>query len=247
MRRLPAAAQAIGMNIATPPRAGITSAPDGEPHRRPHRKPGRSADRGAPRLGITLIATAAFAAEMAVSGRYGYVRDELYFLTAGHHPAAGYVDQPVLTPLLARLTAVLTGNTLVGLRLLPALCLAVLVVLAASMTRTAGGSRGATLLAALATAVCSEFVGAMHELTTTTPDFVFWGITLLLVMRLLASRDPRYWMAIGLAAGLGGAAKWNIAFLIGALVIGFAVTDDARPLLRSRYLLIGGIDRKSVV
>jgi hypothetical protein len=49
--------------------------------------------------GIAIIAAAAFAVEMAVSTRYGYVRDELYFLSAGHHLAFGYVDQPPLTPL----------------------------------------------------------------------------------------------------------------------------------------------------
>ena len=58
---------------------------------------------------------------MAVSARYGYLRDELYFLAAGQHPAFGYVDQPPLTPLLARLTAVASGNSLIALRLIPAL------------------------------------------------------------------------------------------------------------------------------
>jgi hypothetical protein len=212
------------MNTATLSRPDAMSAPD----------------RRVPRLGIALIAAAAFAVEMAVSGRYGYVRDELYFLSAGHHPAAGYVDQPALTPLLARLGSVLGLGTLAGFRVLPALGLSALVVLAAAMVITKGGSRTATLLAALGTAVCSEYVGAMHELTTTTPDFVVWGITLLLVTRLLASRDPRWWLPIGCVAGLGGLAKWNIGFLMAALVIGFALGPDSRRLLRSRYLLIGG-------
>src|SRR5690348_1199932 len=87
---------------------------------------------------VWLVAAAAFGVEMAVSGRYGYVRDELYFLAAGHHPAAGYVDQPALTPLLARLDVLLTGNTLVGLRALPALGLAALVLLTAAIARALG-------------------------------------------------------------------------------------------------------------
>jgi len=122
------------------------------------------------------------AVELAVSARYGYVRDELYFLSAGQHLAFGYVDQPPLTPLLARISAALTGNTLVGLRILPALALAALVVMTAAMSRRLGAGRTGQLLAALAAATCAEYLGAMHELTTTTPDLVFWAVTLLLVM-----------------------------------------------------------------
>src|SRR5215470_9027255 len=157
-------------------------------------KPSASANRTHWR-GIAIIAVAAFAAELAVSARYGYVRDELYFLSAGRHLAFGYVDQPPLTPLLARLAAVAGGNTLVALRVLPALALAGLVVATATMSRMLGAGRTGQLLAALTAATCAEYLGAMHELTTTTPDFVFWAVTLLLVLKLLASRDPRWWVA----------------------------------------------------
>jgi hypothetical protein len=219
------------------------------PSASPARTPGAAGGRPAvtagragrtPRLGIGIIAVAAFGIEMAVSARYGYVRDELYFLAAGHHPAFGYVDQPPLTPLIARLSAVLSGNTLAGLRVVPALGLAALVVLTAAMSRLLGAGRAGQLLAALAAATCGEYLGAMHELTTTMPDFVFWAATLYLVMRLLTSRDPRWWLAIGGCAGAASEAKWNIAFLVAALAAGFLATD-ARRLLRSRYLLLGGM------
>src|SRR5499427_9995561 len=141
--------------------------------------------------GIAIIAVAAFAVEMAVSARYGYVRDELYFLSAGRHLAFGYVDQPPMTPLLARLAAVAGGNTLVALRVVPALALSALVVATAAMSRMLGAGRTGQLLAALAAATCGEYLGAMHELTTTTPDFVFWTVTLYLMVRLLTSQDPR--------------------------------------------------------
>ena len=190
---------------------------------------------------VWVVAAAAFGVEMAVSARYGYVRDELYFLAAGRHLAAGYVDQPALTPLLARLDELLTGNTLVGLRALPALGLAALVLLTAAMARTLGGGRGSQLLAAIATACCAEYLGAMHELTTTPVDLVCWAVFLLMVVKLLTSGDPRWWLAAGAFAGIGMDAKWNIGFLVAGLALGFAVTPAARPLLRSRYLLCGGL------
>ena len=191
-----------------------------------------------PSRGIALIAIAAFLLELAVSGRYGYVRDELYFLAAGKQLAFGYVDQPALTPLIARISAALTGNSLVGLRLVPALGLAAIVVVTAAISRALGAGRTGQLLAALAAATCGEYIAAMHELTTTMPDYVFWAVLLLLVTRLLASQDPRWWLAVGGCAGIAADAKWNIAFLVAALAAGFLVTD-ARRLLRSRYLLLG--------
>jgi hypothetical protein len=193
-----------------------------------------------PRLGIAIVAAAAFGVEMAVSARYGYHRDELYFLEAGRHLAFGYVDQPPLTPILARISAVVFDNSLVGLRVLPALALAALVVLTAAMSRILGAGRTGQLLAALAAATCAEYLGAMHLLTTTTPDFVFWAITILLVMRLLASQDTRWWVAVGCCVGVGAEAKWNIGFLVASLVVGFAATP-ARRLVRSRWFLLAAV------
>ena len=190
---------------------------------------------------VWLVAAAAFGVEMAVSGRYGYDRDELYFLAAGRHLGWGYVDQPALTPLLARVDALLAGDTLVGLRALPALGLAALVLLTAAMARALGGGRGGQTLAALATGCCAEYLGAMHELTTTPVDFVGWALVLLAVTKLITRCDPRWWIAVGGLAGLGMDAKWNIGFLVAALGLGFAVTPAARPLLRSRYLVGGAV------
>jgi Dolichyl-phosphate-mannose-protein mannosyltransferase len=198
---------------------------------RPHR---------APRLWIAIIAAAAFGAEMAVSARYGYHRDELYFLQAGQHPALGYVDQPALTPLAARAMAALTGNTLAGLRLLPALLLAALVILAAAMSRLLGAGRAGQVIAALATATCGEYLAAAHLFSTTTFDFFFWALTLYLAARLMVSADPRWWVAVGACVGVGMNAKWAVGVLAAALLAGFALTPS-RALLRSRYLLAGAV------
>jgi hypothetical protein len=196
--------------------------------------------RRSPRLGIILVAVVAFAVEMAVSARYGYHRDELYFLEAGRHPAFGYVDQPPLTPLAARLAALVFANSLVGLRVLPALGLSALVLLTAGMSRILGAGRAGQVLAAVCVAGSAQFLAAMHLMSTTTPDFVAWAVVLYLTLRMLDSGDPRWWLAIGLATGIAFEAKWTIWFLAAALVAGLAVTPQRR-LLRSRYLLLGAV------
>src|ERR1700679_1685994 len=54
---------------------------------------------------------------LAFSGRYGYHRDELYFIACGHHLAWGYPDQPSLMPLIARIMTAIDSTSLVVLRL----------------------------------------------------------------------------------------------------------------------------------
>src|SRR3954465_8874546 len=81
----------------------------------------------------------------ATLSRYGYHRDELYFRML---PLRwGYVDQPFLTPLLAKMSIRLFGDTVFGLGGLPPLAAAAGVVLAALTPRELGGSRRAQGLA----------------------------------------------------------------------------------------------------
>ncbi|HEY1868092.1 MAG TPA: hypothetical protein VGG70_07315, partial [Candidatus Cybelea sp.] len=69
------------------------------------------------------LALGAALLHFATSWRYGYFRDELYFIACSKHLAWGYVDQPPLVALSAWFSAP-AGYQLVALRLLPVLCAA---------------------------------------------------------------------------------------------------------------------------
>src|SRR6266545_1285707 len=70
---------------------------------------------------VIAVGGIVFAVLMALSTRYGFQRDEVYFLDCARHLQASYVDQPVLAPLLARVSLSVFGVSLPGLRLWPAL------------------------------------------------------------------------------------------------------------------------------
>ena len=76
-----------------------------------------------------------------LSPQYGYHRDELYFRMLP--PAWGYTDQPPLTPLLARLSIAVFGDSVVALRIVALLCAAASIVLLVLITREVGGTRRA--------------------------------------------------------------------------------------------------------
>lgn len=187
-----------------------------------------------------LVAGGLFALLMAFAARYGWHRDELYFLQCARHLAASYVDQPVLTPLIARLSLVLFGRSLVGLRLFPALASAGTVVMGALLARELGGGRTAQFLAAVGTATGPAVLGAGHLHGPTAYDLLAWAAFALFVVRLGRTGDPRWWVPAGVVAGLGLANKHSIGFFVAAVLVGLVVFGERR-LFRSWWFLVGAV------
>ncbi|MDP4508338.1 ArnT family glycosyltransferase [Nonomuraea turcica] len=161
---------------------------------------------------------------LLMSPWYGYHRDELYFRLLGQTPAWGYFDQPPLTPLLARLSTELFGDTIVGLRVVPALCAALLILIGAAITRELGGRTSAQTLAAAGLGTGMFPLLAGHTLLTQSADFVFWTACILFVLRALLRGDGRWWVAAGAIAGAATFNKHLIILLITGLATGLLIT-----------------------
>src|SRR3954454_4633208 len=184
---------------------------------------------------LAVISLGLFALLMAFANGYGFHRDELYFIEAGHHPAWGYDDQPPLTPLIARASTAVFGATPAGLRVPSALALVACVLLTAMTARELGGGRRAQVAAALSLATSAAvFLG--HLVSTSTYDFLAWTVLLYLVVRILRRNEARLWLWFGLVLGLALENKWLPVTLLAALALGAALSRDLR-VLRSRWML----------
>src|ERR1700678_2747146 len=76
---------------------------------------------------------------------YGFFRDELYFLVCGHHLDWGYVDQPPMVALQARIAEALFGLTPTGIRVLSFAAGAGKVGVTGVLAGTLGGGQRGTM------------------------------------------------------------------------------------------------------
>jgi predicted membrane-bound mannosyltransferase len=167
----------------------------------------------------------------------GYFRDELYYIACGEHLAWGYVDHPPLIAGIALVSRGLLGDSLVALRFFPSVAGAVVVLLTGLMARRLGGSPFAGVLAALAVLAAPIDLVVDNMLSTIPFDHLWWMVCAYLVLVLLQTDNPRYWLAIGAVVGVGLETKdnlWGPGNATGKVVIAIGVpVEQLRPAFAS--------------
>ncbi len=187
---------------------------------------------------IGVIAAAQLIVLVATSTRYGFHRDELYFIVAGAHPAFGYPDQPPLVPLLSWAMHELAPGSLLLLRLPSALAAAATTVLAAMVAREVGGTRRAQAIAAACTASSGFALAVGHFVTTTTFDLLSTTALAWLVVRAIVRSSGACLLAAGVVVGVGAEAKPQVA-LVAAVIVGTLAVVGPRWPFRSWWLWAG--------
>jgi 4-amino-4-deoxy-L-arabinose transferase-like glycosyltransferase len=188
---------------------------------------------------VILVGGGLFAVLMAVAARYGFQRDELYFLDCARHLQLSYVDQSALAPLLTWVALKLFGVSVVGVRLFSALAAWGVVVFGGLTARELGGGRRAQLLAATATALMPVPLAAAHVANTTAYVFLAWSALGWVVARIGRTGDQRWWLAGGLATGVGVADSHLVAFFAIAVTIGALLSRGRRAILNRWFA--GGV------
>lgn len=184
------------------------------------------------------IAAAAAVAHLAVASRFGWHRDEFYYVTTGRHLAWGYPDQPPVASLVARAAAAFPGGVL-PLRIVAIAAQAGCILMAALIARELGGRWRAQALAAGCIAASPIFIGASILLGTTVLDQLAWGVVLVLVAQALRRGTLISWVAAGVAAGVGLETKQTLVVLLAGIALGLVLTR--REVLRTAGPWVAGV------
>jgi hypothetical protein len=170
---------------------------------------------------VLVVVAAKCALHLAVAGRYGWQRDELYYAVAGRHLQGGYVEFPPVTAWLSALARVLFGWSLVGFRAFAILAGAATIVVAALVARDLGGGRRAQTLAAVAVGFSPILVATNGLFQPVSFDQLATMMVLWLSLRLALGRGS--WPLLGLAVGVGLEIKYTLAVVVVMLLAAFCV------------------------
>jgi hypothetical protein len=174
----------------------------------------------------------------AFNGKYGFHRDELDILMNARQLDWGYVAYPPFTPFIARIGLALFGSSLQGLRLFSAIGQGAAVFLVGLMARDMGAKRTAQWMAGIAAAIAPVALTAGTMIQYMAFDYVWWIAIAFCFVRLLKAEQPRWWLGIGGAIGLGMMTKYTVIFLIAGIVTATLLTPNRR-YLRSPWLWAG--------
>ncbi len=184
------------------------------------------------------IAAAVALLHILTNNRYGIHRDEFQVLSDALHLDWGFIPYPPLNPFLTSVGLHIFGLSLVGLRLFSVVATTTAIFVTGLMAYELGGGCLAQITAALAVALSGLSLFEGTEFQYTTYDYLWWVLIAYFAIRLLKTENPRWWLAIGAAAGLGLQSKYTMAFLLCGVLCGVLLTS-ARRFLASIWFWAG--------
>jgi len=187
---------------------------------------------------IAGIAAVPFVLHALTSTRYGYFRDEFYYIACSQHLDWGYVDHPPLSIAVLALERWLLGDSLPAIRFLPALAGAALVLLTALLARELGGGRFAQVLAATAVAVAPIYLGLASFFSMNAFEPLFWTAAAYIFIRIVNTENSKLWLLFGVVAGLGLQNKHSMLLFGFGVVVALLLTREWKRLL-DKWLWFG--------
>lgn len=191
-------------------------------------------------VGSFVAAGAVVLLLLLVAGRYGFHRDEYYFIESGRHPAWAEPDNPMLVPYLATGWYTVVGGRLWAFRILPALSAAGYVLIAGLIAGELGGARRQRVAASVATALTGLVLAAGHLFSTLTFDMTVSAAAVWLLIKAVRNGRWSAWLACGAATGIAMEIRMMAIFIIAALLLALLIMGP-RQMFRGPKLWVAAV------
>ncbi|WP_414462239.1 ArnT family glycosyltransferase [Hyphomicrobium sp. DY-1] len=184
-------------------------------------------------LGLTAV-------RFAIASFTGLVDDEAYYRTWSLAPSLSYLDHPPMIAWVIGAGRAIAGDSTLGIRLLAPI---ILLLGTAVLWRTAFLLYGPDIARRAVWFLLAMPLLAVGGIIVTPdlPSVLFAGLVVWGLAELDRSRNARWWLAIGLFAGLGLVSKYTNLFLGATILLWLLATPDNRKWFRAPELWIGGI------
>ena len=189
---------------------------------------------------LSLMGLAYLAAHLLFISRYGYFRDELYYIACSERMAWGYVDHPPFSIGVLWLIRSILGDSLPAIRIVPALAGACVVLLTGLMAREMGANRFGQILAAACVMAAPVFLFTTHIYSMNALDLLFWTLGAFLLVVTLRRGGGRWWILLGVVLGLGLLNKISVLWFGAGLAAGLLLTSYRRQLA-TRWPWLAGV------
>ena len=186
---------------------------------------------------ILLFALAKLVVHLLTATNYGFQRDAYLYLAQSQHLDWGFFSTPPLTAFITRLHTLIWGDSLLAVRLLPALIGATSIFLVGWLIKTLKGGSMAQIIGLSAYFLSPAFLRPAALLQPTIFNHLFWLLAAVVVLQMIRKQDPKLILWMIPVLGLGWMAKYSIIFYGFALLAGLIISRQ-RKLLWSPYLLI---------
>lgn len=185
---------------------------------------------------VWAVVGAVLLTHIAVIGRHGYFRDELYYLACAEHLDWGYVDHPPVSVLLLKLATTLFGTSLPAVRIVGTLAACVTTVLYAKVAQKLGGNMASATWSALFGGFAPVLMVVSHLYSMNSLDVMLWAASLLALLSALEKKSLGSWAWLGLLCGLALENKLSAFWLLGAMFVAVLVSEHRRELLSWKFL-----------
>jgi 4-amino-4-deoxy-L-arabinose transferase-like glycosyltransferase len=192
-----------------------------------------------------LIAVVVIAAMTALRIAYADLMelrtDEAYYWTWSKEHALSFLDHPPMIAWLIRLGTAIFGDTLFGVRVPGILAMLVTQVMLADIVWRVTRDIRAVMFAVLMMEAALYYGLLMAKVAPDVALIPFAVAMVWSLVRLAESRDPRWWLAAGVFAGLALLSKFTVVMWLPA-VAAFALVPDWRwRWLRSPYPYLAAV------